>query len=451
MQCKRCVRQTFRLTNMSIWSSSFKARSILRNVLASPLVLHSVGIISIAILPFLFFDYPPVDGAFFLTIASQIVLAIMFALFVWFFLYRAANFTSILPNSNNPLSLSLGAKIASSLEGAFSYHTLDDLVRFRLGRDLMDKAGSPTDPRWPDRLVSVAQKEGWLAELVNAALKYHPQDKNLAYVSAQLGLSSVSVEEISAFERIVRRQGHFLDIDSFIAKLSNIEPCVCRISSLSADKTTVGTGFLVGPDVVLTNYHVVRDVIEQRVRSDQIECLFDFKRSVNGAVFPGTSVRVETNGILKSSKYSQFDVQIALASNPAPDELDFALMRLAQSIDSAPIGSKAEPQTPQRVWLRLPREAPNLEVGAPCFILQHPEGEPKKLTIGKLTDVTAGGERRVRYDANTLPGSSGSPCFTDQLELFGLHQAGDKNVDAEFNQAVPLHLIYAEIKDLLPG
>jgi V8-like Glu-specific endopeptidase len=429
---------------MPIWPPSSKFNSGLKKIFASPILLHFVGVLSIAILPLLLLDYYYLDETILFVLVS-----LLFSTFVWLVLYRAANFASIFPDDEKPLPISLGAKIASALDGAFSYDTLDDLVRFRLGRDLADKAGSATDPKWPDKLVSAAQKEGWLAGLVNMALKYHPQDRNLAYVSAQLGLSSVSVDEINAFERIVRKQGHFLEIDNFIATLSNIELRVCRISCLSSKSTTFGTGFLVGPDLVLTNYHVVENVIEQRIRSDQIECLFDYKQSILGAVFEGTTFHVKTDGILKSSKYSQFDVQIALAPNPAPDELDFALLQLAEPIGSEPIGSQGQP-TPARGWLALPKEAPKLDVGDPCFILQHPEGGPKKLTIGKMTDVTAGGERRLRYDANTLPGSSGSPCFTDQLELFGLHHAGDSNFNAAFNQAIPLHLVYAEIESLLP-
>ena len=135
---KRALRAELNLpvVQMCISSSFFKVKSVLEKILASPIVLHSVGILSIAILPFLFFDYPSVDDAFFFRfLLFKFFSATMLEVFVWFALYRAAFFASILPSNKEPLSISLGAKIDSSLEGAFCYDTLDDLVRFRLGRD----------------------------------------------------------------------------------------------------------------------------------------------------------------------------------------------------------------------------------------------------------------------------------------------------------------------------
>jgi hypothetical protein len=77
-------------------------------------------------------------------------------------------------------------------------------------------------------------------------------------------------------------------------------------------------------------------------------------------------------------------------------------------------------------------------------VLQHPQNpvnwklEPLKLTLGKALDVVGGG-RRLRHDANTLPGSSGSPCFSVTLDFVALHHAGgdSRHGRADYNQAIP--------------
>lgn len=51
--------------------------------------------------------------------------------------------------------------------------------------------------------------------------------------------------------------------------------------------------------------------------------------------------------------------------------------------------------------------------------------------------------------ANTLPGSSGSPCFSIRdFTLFALHHAGghSKRLNLDFNQAVPLGRIVQHIR-----
>jgi V8-like Glu-specific endopeptidase len=56
-------------------------------------------------------------------------------------------------------------------------------------------------------------------------------------------------------------------------------------------------------------------------------------------------------------------------------------------------------------------------------IIQHPEGGPKQiaLTANQVVNVF---EYRLQYTTDTLPGSSGSPVFTDAWKVVALHQAG---------------------------
>ncbi|MGL4648500.1 MAG: trypsin-like peptidase domain-containing protein, partial [Caldilineaceae bacterium] len=56
-------------------------------------------------------------------------------------------------------------------------------------------------------------------------------------------------------------------------------------------------------------------------------------------------------------------------------------------------------------------------------IIQHPGGGPKQIAIYRNTVVYADA-RVVQYLTDTLPGSSGSPCFNDRWEVVALHHSG---------------------------
>jgi V8-like Glu-specific endopeptidase len=78
--------------------------------------------------------------------------------------------------------------------------------------------------------------------------------------------------------------------------------------------------------------------------------------------------------------------------------------------------------------------------------LQHPSGEPMKLSIDDDGVMSANaGQTRLRYRNNTEGGSSGSPCFTFKWELAALHHSGDPNFDPAhkptYNQGIPLTAI----------
>ena len=77
---------------------------------------------------------------------------------------------------------------------------------------------------------------------------------------------------------------------------------------------------------------------------------------------------------------------------------------------------------------------PKILIGHRVNIIQHPEGGPKQyaITENRLVDLLDSGF--LHYDTDTLEGSSGSPAFSEDWQLVGLHHAsipemiGDKVV-----------------------
>jgi V8-like Glu-specific endopeptidase len=137
-------------------------------------------------------------------------------------------------------------------------------------------------------------------------------------------------------------------------------------------------------------------------------------------------VKLGADWHVASAPYSAADTQED--GQPTAGELDFALLRLA-----APAGDKLG-------WFKLRDTAPNA-ADTIVFVLQHPEGKPLKQSIGILHQSKT--PMRLRYDADTEPGSSGAAVLDQRLELVALHHAGDPNykTQARYNQGVPVALI----------
>jgi V8-like Glu-specific endopeptidase len=230
-------------------------------------------------------------------------------------------------------------------------------------------------------------------------------------------------------ERIVNLSAHFINVEAWLGRLREILPRVCRIEIPRDDPQ--GTGFLVGPGLVMTNQHVVKDVVGKPEQLSKVVLRFDYRTDARGLVVQeGKEFRLALN-------------QPILAS--PEEDLDYALLSVDGSPGTETVGSGAE-ATPRK-WLTP--QAGSLVTDQPLFVIQHPEGRPLQVAFGLVTGVTATGVTpvRVNYRTNTEPGSSGSPCFSDQWELVALHRAG--NID--HNEGVPFSAILerAEVKNAL--
>jgi hypothetical protein len=240
------------------------------------------------------------------------------------------------------------------------------------------------------------------------------------------------------FERNIRPNLAQLDLHIWLEKLARIERRVCRIES---NGNAAGTGFLVGPDAVLTNWHVVQGSIHGDVIEEMI-CRFDYYRLIDNTRQPGVPVAVLGDGCVSHRSYSQAETTDTPESPEATeDELDYALLRLTQTIGNTKAGGSP------RGWVSLPDYRVALPVGAPLLIVQHPDGAPLKLALDTNAIIGLNAAKtRIRYTTNTESGSSGSPCFNMDWQLAALHHYGDPAwQNAKFNQGVPAELIRRKI------
>jgi hypothetical protein len=346
--------------------------------------------------------------------------------------------------------------LREAIIAAFTPQTLDMLLQLPpLEKDPLHVLVPPGPFRYQVfELVNLSQMEGWTDRLVKAVQQAKPDSPRIKTLMSDLSFIEVKSSDRSllvgeSLERTVRERGGVEDFVLWADKLAELRGKVCRIEDPRDPRNALGTGFLVGPDLLLTNYHVVEmyiDVIDPtiaRIRDTaELRCRFDYAVDATGERAGTLKQFAPGSGwLIDYSKYSGVDPGDR-GGAPQPTELDYALLRLAEPAGEAPAPAGAG----KRGWIPMSTVPPSLQAKDILFIVQHPKGDPLKLAVGAVLERNPNGTR-VRYDANTDGGSSGSPCFDVKLNLVAIHHAGDPDWKraAEYNQGIPIERVIGHL------
>jgi endonuclease G len=172
---------------------------------------------------------------------------------------------------------------------------------------------------------------------------------------------------------------------------------VCRVEVHDRRGSVLGygTGFMVAPNLMLTNNHVLHDGQSALYSLAQ----FDYENDVMMQPRPTRNFRLEPERLFITD-----------------EALDFSLVAVAPV---AAEGVKLE----QYGYTRLIAASGKALLGECVSIIQHPSGAPKAIAIrsNQVTDVF---DQFIHYSTDTEPGSSGSPVLSDAWEVVALHHAG---------------------------
>lgn len=287
-------------------------------------------------------------------------------------------------------------------------------------------------------VVEWADARGRVIDLITAARNLRPHNQRLYAVAAELGLAA---ESGATLEAVVGDNDLFLDAEVWRVGLTAIEGRVCRVDR---DGRGVGTGFLVGPDLVLTNYHVVEQLIQAPHEVGRWSCRFDYKRAL-AETREGRVVALAGEWLVDASRYSPVDtVPDPKPREPADDELDHALVRLQDPVGRQTVGAHQEGAVRGWVDLRAGSASIDLDTRVMISIVQHPRTQPMKLAMGMVERLVWNSSRtRVRYTVPTEPGSSGSPVFDQAWRLLAIHHGGEPDRIKTYNQGIPATRIAA--------
>lgn len=171
-------------------------------------------------------------------------------------------------------------------------------------------------------------------------------------------------------------------------------------------KPGVATGFLVSPDLVMTNYHVFPNMND--FSDTQIE--FDYEYDVFGREKERIVFELDPAKYFYNNK-----------------DLDFALIGIKPGDLSARRTSR------EMGYLVLNGSLGKAGVGDFATIIQHPEGKLKQVALRENKILDVGKPNSITYTSDTAQGSSGSPVLNDQWQLIALHSAGVPLKDANDN------------------
>src|SRR5205807_1661041 len=154
-------------------------------------------------------------------------------------------------------------QLAEALLDAFpSLEKLSQMGRYELNKNLSMISSETNFAEYVFKLIETAEAQGWTTQLIAAARKSNPGNPRLLAFSQQIGLAPKSTPAQEEFESVIQTTKGFLDITNWRTRLSELETQICRVEIQTNNYNVYGTGFLIGPDVVVTSYHVMKEVIE---------------------------------------------------------------------------------------------------------------------------------------------------------------------------------------------
>jgi hypothetical protein len=334
-------------------------------------------------------------------------------------------------------------------------------LREQLDKRLTDYAANVPLPRAIFDVIEGAEAEGWVKPLVVAAYRTRRNHPEIEQIAKELGVALLDSEvtndrplgggralpPIQELQDLINPGRPFIDALQLWKLAVEYPARICKVEAVAKN----GTGFLVGPDLVLTNHHVMEPAINGEVRAEDVICRFDYTAKRDGSpVSDGLGHRLKKDAWHVSSSPPGEHEGESAGPDPAADQLDFCVMRLDTSVGTERLGGSSDVSVSARGWFSLKDQQSVGQSGQQLFIWQHPQGAPLKLAIGDQVGMNGCGNR-FSYNVNTLKGSSGAPVFNAAMELIGLHHSGQKNATelaaaGKFNEGIPISNIVRFIR-----
>jgi len=318
---------------------------------------------------------------------------------------------------------------------SLSRETIIWLATSVLGRDALQAAGNDIGDSlaFARSLVSAINGAGKLPEAIQLILQEALPGGSLTWHVNSI-LRGNRLDDSTAMQAFMNEYQPFFAVAGLEETLKRIKRTVCAIC-LDVDGTRSnqiwGSGFLVGPDLVMTNHHVVdRFLTEQpdhtivpNTTGDRIFCFFDYFMEPQPGVPPGTikhastAVRAADQWFVHARKKLPFDGTAKMPTTVS-NEYDYAIIQLAKPIGAMPTRQGGGTR---RGWLLLPPKIDIFQKGR-LMTFQHPGGYSQQIDMGDALGPDAS-STRIRYKVSAANGSSGGPTVDANGELFALHNA----------------------------
>lgn len=276
----------------------------------------------------------------------------------------------------------------------------------RLRKEANRKKNAGELPDAPERIVRHAnrlrtQVIGSISSMTSQERRSLPPEvKELADREPILAVSP-------ALERVIGKSKDFLSAEFFELGIYAMRS-VARITTEREGNRYYATGFMVAPDLMLTNHHV----LEQQDWAEASVVEFDYQLDRWGKRKPVQEFRFDPARFFLNDR-----------------RLDFALV----AVGAAP--TRGNGRLSDFGFCPLIGTDGKILIKDPVNIIQHPDGRLKEVVIRENSlealPEEPGLEIYAQYLADTEGGSSGSPVFNDRWEVIALHHQGVARTDDE--------------------
>jgi V8-like Glu-specific endopeptidase len=221
-------------------------------------------------------------------------------------------------------------------------------------------------------------------------------------------------------EKIIGKQSTLLPVSFLELGLERAK----AVARMDLGERGLGSGFLIGDDLLLTNNHVLEDKTQAKAAKAQ----FNYQQTKSGLNASWDEYDLDPDGLFKTSKDDDWT---AVKVKPKQGKL---------------AGEK---------WGSLKLSEQDPKVDDFTIIIQHPNGGPKQIALyHNVIAFIDSTKRVVQYLTDTEPGSSGSPVFDTHWNAIALHHSGGwlresgKDSEQKFyrNEGIHINTVMAGLK-----
>jgi len=329
-----------------------------------------------------------------------------------------------------------------------------------LGDDVLRQNGNIVDMPSLSKILVTRLHEA--DAIPSAVALLHRESHHNGYLCVSLsGILRGERLDSDNLQRLITRTEPFFNSAEFQRMLPRVRGVVCAVAL--GDKI-LGTGFLIGPDLVMTNFHVIKEFLEVdpagnpiRENGDgrQLRCVFDYQfepppRLNDDREEDRTTLVVQatpTKWLIHARKLLQGDGTDKVVK--VEKAFDYAVIQLAKRVGEKPsrIGGGN-----LRGWLELPAGSIDYTGDRRVVLFQHPAGAAQQMDVGEFVGLDST-STRVRYRVSSARGSSGGAAVGLNGELLALHNAEVRGAPdtAILNQGVRVDMIAEDLQESVVG
>lgn len=351
---------------------------------------------------------------------------------------------------------------ASLLQRSLTPGNINSLASAVLGMPADKLVGNsianPTD--FVRQIVDEMNSRGKIAEAISKVREQTQANTRLMVALTALLRGEELTDE--NLQKLVNEYEPFLSSKAIQDYLPKLLKTVCAVAVGTPSNEILGTGFLIGPDLVMTNYHVLEtylDLDNGKVKANgpgnQIFFFFDYLSTPMPDVPPtqlsGVQCVTAATDWLVHGRY-KLDGDGTPNQKPLVNkEYDYVVVRLA-----APIGERSSQMGGggTRGWLELPTGQIDTLGSKKILVFQHPQKAPQQWDVGDFVQMDQT-QSRVWYRVSTAHGSSGGAAIDSQGRLYALHNASVVNAPGapahdKLNQGIRIDWIADDLKAEVP-